>query len=117
MRFLEIDPDLVAGAALGCPDVASGEPSAEARDEWLDGLPREEVRDYLKQVLAGEGVKAERTLGSRYAAWQRGRRETVDAPRRTVAELLRNVEEARFLRSSGRRGKRQGSRGTAGRRA
>jgi hypothetical protein len=53
----------------------------------------------LKQLLEGQGLKAERTLKNRFAAWQRGQRsDKIEAPRRTVGELRKNAEAAEKIR-------------------
>jgi hypothetical protein len=98
-EFLEVDQDLLAGAGMGSPALQDEGPSQEEMDEWIDGLPRDEVTAVLKQLLAGKGLQAERTLKNRFAAWRRGLRDDRDeAPRRTVGELQKNAESAEKIR-------------------
>jgi len=54
-EFLEVDQDLLAGAGMNSPAPQDEEPSQQEVDEWLEGLPREEVAALLKQLLAGKG--------------------------------------------------------------
>lgn len=98
-EFLEVDADLLAGAGIGSPEQEAGEPSPEQVDDWLGELPRAEVRALLRQLLDGQGLKAERLLRNRYSAWLRnlnGNRPEVAL--RTVAELWENAESAEKLR-------------------
>jgi hypothetical protein len=68
-------------------------------DEWIDGLPRDEVAAVLKQLLDGKGQQAERTIKNRFAAWRRGLQgDSTEAPRRTVRELRANAEAAEKIR-------------------
>jgi len=98
-EFLEVDPDLLAGAGMGSPAALKAEISPEEMDEWIDALPREEVNSILKQLLEGKGRQAERSLRNRFASWRRGLQTgDTDAPRRTVGELRQNAEKARLIR-------------------
>jgi hypothetical protein len=98
-EFLEVDVDLLAGAGIGRPALQAEESSQKEMVDWLDELPRDEVRKLLKQLLEGQGLKAERTLKNRFAAWQRGQRsDKIEAPRRTVGELRKNAEAAEKIR-------------------
>ncbi len=98
-EFLEVDEDLLAGAGMGSPTLQDEEPSQQEMDEWIDGLPQDEVMGLLKQLLAGKGQQAERTLNNRFAVWQRGLRgDRVEAPKRTLGELWKNAESAKMIR-------------------
>jgi len=98
-EFLEVDPDLLAGAGMGSPSAPKAEISPEEMDEWIDALPREETNSILKQLLEGKGQQAERSIRNRFAAWRRGLQAgDTDAPRRTVGELRQNAEKARLIR-------------------
>jgi len=98
-EFLEVDPDLLAGAGMGSPAALKAEISPEEMDEWIDALPREEVNSILKQLLEGKGRQAERSTRNRFASWRRGLQTgDTDAPRRTVGELRQNAEKARLIR-------------------
>jgi hypothetical protein len=98
-EFLEVDKDLLSAAGMGSPASKVGEPSQQKVDEWIDGLPRDEVTDVLKQLLAGKGQQAERTLKNRFAIWRRGlQSDRTEAHRRTVGELRKNAETAEKIR-------------------
>ncbi len=98
-EFLEVDPDLLAGAGMGSPATPEAEISPEEMDEWIDALPREETNSILKQLLEGKGQQAERFIRNRFAAWRRGiQTGDTDAPRRTVGKLRQNAEKARLIR-------------------
>ena len=98
-EFLEVDPDLLAGAGMGSPAASKAEISPEEMDEWIDALPREEVHSIMKQLLEGKGQQAERSIRNRFAAWRRGLQTgDTDAPRRTVGELRQNTEKMRLIR-------------------
>ena len=73
--------------------------SQQEMDEWVNGLPRNDVTEILKQLLAGKGHQAERTFKNRFAAWQRDLQgDGTEAPRRTVGELRKNAEAAQKIR-------------------
>ena len=98
-EFLDVDKDLLAGAGMGSPALQDEGPSQQEMDEWIDGLPRDEVTELLKQLLAGKGQQAERTLKNRFATWWRGMQsDKTDAPRRTVGELWKNAQSAEKMR-------------------
>jgi hypothetical protein len=98
-EFLEVDPDLLAGAGMGSPAAQSEEISEKDMDTWIDALPRIEVKAVLKQILEGKGHLAERSIKNRFSAWRRGlQTDKIDPPRRTVGELRENAETARQIR-------------------
>lgn len=98
-EFLEVDEDLLAGAGMGSPALQDEGVSQQAMDAWIDGLPGDEVKAVLKQLLAGQGQQAERTLKSRFAAWRRSLRgDGEGSPRRSIGELLANAEAAEKIR-------------------
>ena len=98
-EFLEVDPDLLAGAGMDSPSAPKAEISEREMDKWIDALPREEVNSILKQLLEGKGQQAERSIRNRFASWRRGLQTgDTDAPRRTVGELRQNAEKARQIR-------------------
>jgi len=104
IEFLEVDPDLLAGAGMGSPSAPKAEISPKEMDEWIDALPREETNSILKQLLEGKRQQAERFIRNRFAAWRRGLQSgDTDAPRRTVGELRQNAEKARIIRVEKRR--------------
>jgi len=98
-EFLEVDKDLLAGAGMGSPAAQDEEVSQKEMDAWIHDLPGDEVKAVLKQLLSGQGQQAERTLKSRFTAWQRDlQTDNADTPRRTVGELRQNAEKARQIR-------------------
>jgi hypothetical protein len=98
-KFLEVGPDLLAGAGIGSPDAQREAFSEKEVDKWIDALPRNEVNSFLKQFLEGKGQQAERSIKNRFVTWRRGlQTDKTDAPRRTVGELRQNVEKARQIR-------------------
>jgi len=98
-EFLEVDEDLLAGAGMGSPAAQDEEVSQKEMDAWIDGLPGDEVKAVLKQILAGQGQQAERTLKNRFAVWQRGLRGDGDGSlRRSMGVLLANAQAAEKLR-------------------
>jgi hypothetical protein len=98
-EFLEIDPDLLAGAGMGSPERQETGFFEAEMEEWIKGLPRTRVDEILKWLLAGQGREAERTVKNQFAEWQRGRnKETAEVPRRTVGELQANAEAAQKIR-------------------
>jgi len=97
-EFLEVDIDLLAGAG---GDSSAKQKNAEddaALDLWLDELPRAEVRGYLRQMLAGQGMAAERALKRRHAAWKARFSPEPERGRRSVAELWQLAEQAKQVR-------------------
>jgi hypothetical protein len=98
-EFLEVDPDLLAGAGIGSPVGQDEGISQREMDEWIDDLPRDEVQAFLKQLLEGKGQHAERSLKNQFAAWRQGlQTDKTDAPRRTAGELRQNAEKAQQIR-------------------
>jgi hypothetical protein len=98
-EFLEVDPDLLAGAGMGSPAAPKAEVSPREMDKWIDALPRDEVYSILKQLLEGKGQQAERSIKNRFASWRRGLQTGhTEVSRRTVGELWQNAEKARQLR-------------------
>jgi hypothetical protein len=98
-EFLEVDPDLLAGAGMGSPAAQESEVSRREMVKWIDSLPREEVNSILKQLLEGKGQQAERSVRNRFAVWRRGLQNgDTDAPRRRVGELRKNAEKACLIR-------------------
>ena len=99
VEFLEVDPDLLAGAGMGSPAAQRDEISEKDMDRWIDALPRNEVKAVLEQLLDGKRHLAERSIKNRFAEWRRGlQTDKIDPPRRTVGELRKNAETARQIR-------------------
>jgi hypothetical protein len=98
-EFLEVDPDLLAGAGMGSPATQERRVSPREIDKWIDALPREETHLILKQLLEGKGRQAELFIRNRFASWRRGLQTgDTDAPRRTVGALRQNAQRARHIR-------------------
>jgi len=98
-QFLEVDENLLAGAGIGSPALRAEEPSHKEIDGWLDKLPRDEVLNFMKQILGDQRMNAERTLKNRFSAWKRSLSgDGGSAPRRSVGELKKNAEMAKKRR-------------------
>lgn len=99
VEFIEIDQDMLAGAAMGCPERRPETPTEGEIDRWLEGLPPEESRLVLKQLLQGRGQEAASALKNRFAAWQRGLGSDAEpGVLRTVGEIWENAEKAKAAR-------------------
>jgi len=96
-EFLEVDIDLLAGVGSGSQADQADAADDAALDAWLDKLPKNEVRRYLRQILDGQGASAERALKRRHAAWQE-QSSPSKGVRRTVVELWQMAEQAKALR-------------------
>jgi hypothetical protein len=98
-EFLEVDPDLLAGAGMGSTADSGEEISRQEMDQWIDALPRDEVNSVLQQLMDGKGLQAERSIKNRFAAWRRGlNTDRAEASQRTVGELRQNADKARQIR-------------------
>jgi hypothetical protein len=97
-EFLDVDKDLLAGAGMESRPGQSAEADETVFDTWLDQLSQPEARQYLRQLLAGQGVRAEREVKRRFAAWQATRGPVEQGRRRTVADLRQLAERAREQR-------------------
>ncbi|VEN75484.1 conserved hypothetical protein [Candidatus Desulfarcum epimagneticum] len=99
-KFIEADPDLLAGAGMGSPALQETQTFQKEMDAWLDAFPRDEAKAVLRQLLEGKGRRAEQSVRNRFAAWRRGLGDDrTDAPRRSVGELRKNAEKARHIRA------------------
>ena len=98
-EFLEVNSDLLAGAGMGSPMAEEEGISPKEMDEWIDALPRDEVKAILKTLLEGKGQQAEQSIRNRFAAWERAlRNDKSEAPRRTVGQLRQNAAKAQQIR-------------------
>ncbi|MDZ7833225.1 MAG: hypothetical protein U5L07_15855 [Desulfobacterales bacterium] len=98
-EFLEVDPDLLAGAGMDSPAAQSEDPSEKEMDQWIDDLPSNEVRSILRMLLKGKGQQAERSIKNRFAKWQRNLQSgKTGVPLRTIGKLRENAEKARQIR-------------------
>jgi hypothetical protein len=74
----------------------------EVIDAWLDSLPHSEVHGYLKQMLSGQGIDAERALRRRFDLWQRQNRQAMPQKSgRTIGELEQLTAQAQEERLAG----------------
>jgi hypothetical protein len=93
-ELLAVDQDLLAGAGIGNPPLQSAEVTT-VMDTWLDQLDQTEVKKYLRLLLSGKGVEAERELKRHYAAWQSEDRPEAKETCRTIAMLAQLAEQAK----------------------
>jgi len=102
VEFIEIDVDLLAGAAAGGPPQAASDDLAQAAalDTWLAGWSRDEMAAVLKLSVQGQGREAERRIRTRHAMWLKEQRPTSAAPaaRRSVAQLRELAQSASRVR-------------------
>jgi hypothetical protein len=97
-EFLESDPDLLAAASEGGPDMVQS--SDDGVDDYLKKLPNSESQAILKLLLQAKSQQAERQLKSGFFAWKKEQRPG-SAPysaRRRASELWTGVEKAATLR-------------------
>ncbi len=97
-EFLEVDKDLLAGAGMDSLPRQSAEADETVFDAWLDQLSQPEARQYLRQLLSGQGARAEREVKRRFATWQAMQGLVEQGRRRTVADLRQLAERAREQR-------------------
>ncbi len=81
------------------PAVQAEEISKKEVEEWIDGLPRNEVKTVMKQLLEGKGLQTERTLKNQFTAWRQDLQgDEVKVSRRTVKKLWKNAKKAEKIR-------------------
>ena len=97
-EFLDVDKDLLAGAGMDSLPRQSAEADETVFDAWLDQLSQPEARQYLRQLLSGQGARTEREVKRRFATWQAMRGPVEQGRRRTVADLRQLAERAREQR-------------------
>lgn len=101
VKFLEIDPDILAAAMAGSAPVSPADiAEADRIDAWLEEWSRDEMVAVLKLIAQGRGQEAERRVRSRHAAWLKARRpaHATATPRRSVAELRELAKSAATVR-------------------
>lgn len=101
-EFIEVDPDLLAGTAMGTESRSTRTAAtAKLTESWLTSLPQRNVIELLKMLLTGRATQAERELKTRYADWQRrSQSEPSNMPYRRVAELRKLAADARLAREA-----------------
>jgi len=100
-EFIEIDLDLLAGAATGSPCAAIDDSAqAAAIDAWLAGWSNEEMASILKLIALGQGREAERQIRTRHATWLKAQRPRSAMPvaRRSVAQLRKLAQSLSGVR-------------------
>jgi hypothetical protein len=97
-ELLTVNQDLLAGVGIGNPPLQPVEVNATVVDAWLDQLPRPEMNKYLRLLLSGKGIEAERELKRHYAAWQAERMPEAQGTCRPVATLRQLAEESKGCR-------------------
>lgn len=90
-EFLEIDPDLLAAAALA-DDASAASPDAAAAHSitaWIEQCPRAELAALVALLAQGQSGQAGEQLRARHAAWLHAQRpqQAAAAARRTLAQL------------------------------
>jgi hypothetical protein len=107
-EFLEVDPDLIAGAGIDSPVDYNEMLSEKNIDRWIKDLPRNEVKELIRQLLEGKGHQAERIIRNRFAATQRAlKTDNNNPPGRTVKKLRDNAGKARQVRMEEERRERE----------
>ena len=96
VKFLEIDPDLVAAAAAGSQEVEEAWHDSDSVEVWVEELRRHEIETVIKLLLQGASQQAERRVKSAFLAWlkESGSLESSPAKPRKVAELRTLAKEA-----------------------
>lgn len=98
-EFLEVDPDLLAGAGIDSKKSQTAAVSQEKMDGWIDDLSEKQMKAIIRQILEDEGLQAVRSLQSKFMTWQRGLPKDVDTPpQRSVAVLWENAKKAKKIR-------------------
>ena len=104
VEFLEIDPDMLAAAALGSAPIGAifggNADQAAQMDVWLGEWSRGEMAAVLKLIAQGQGYEAERQVKSRHTAWLKASRppSASQAQPRSVGELLKLAQQAHKVR-------------------
>ncbi len=94
-EFLDVDEDLLSGAGIGSPPLQPAGTNETVVDAYLDQLSPPEIKKYLRLLLMGQSVHAERELKRQYASWQAERAPQGPEAPRNVAALGKLAERAR----------------------
>lgn len=97
-ELLTVDQDLLTGAGIGNPPLQSAEVNTTVMDTWLDHLPLPEIKKYLRLLLSGKGVEAERELKRHYTVWQTEQLPEVQGTCRPVVTLEQLAVQAKERR-------------------
>ena len=99
VEYIELDEDLLEGACMGASDLQDKGPTQQEMNDWLEGLPHDEVLVLLKQLLEGHGSQAGRNFKNRFSAWRRSKPvDMATVSRRTVGELIKNADTVKKKR-------------------
>jgi hypothetical protein len=100
-EFIEVDPDLLAAAAV-CSTRAVNDESAHAADvdAWLAEWSPRDMAAMLKLIAQGQSREAERRVRAHHTAWSKARHpvRAPSTPRRTVRHLRELAPSAKGLR-------------------
>lgn len=97
VEFLEVDPDLLAAAAIVSADTSSmGTEKNHQVDTWLETWSNDKMKAVLKHIATGQEREAERRVKSHYNSWLKTQRpiSSSTAFRRTAAELHELAQSA-----------------------
>jgi hypothetical protein len=102
IEFLGIEPDFLCAAALASPPPPDKLQSEHKMFEWVAGIPQERAGDYLLLLLQGKSRHAERLIRQDFSAYLHNHAPDEQGVskwrKRSVAELLEEVERARAKR-------------------
>ncbi|WP_433494881.1 hypothetical protein ACQP26_03120 [Micromonospora sp. CA-248089] len=96
-EFLRIDPDLIAAAAAGSPQAASGEPTAAQLRTWVAGLPAQDKDAILAELITGGDSHLRSRLRRRYRD-EHPADASAPTSTRTSGQLLATAAELRAVR-------------------
>lgn len=97
-EFVEVDTDLLTGAAQGTAAIPETPYDEGSLDAWLNELPETDIHAYLKQVLQGAETRIGRELQRKYMTWLKTTTSVQAGIRRGVAELWSLAEHAKSQR-------------------
>ncbi len=98
-EFLEVDPDLLAGAGIGREKFQLETVSPEKMEKWIDDLSEKRMKAVIRQILEGDGLQAGRSLQGEFMVWQHALQKDADIPQqRPVAALWKNAKKAEKIR-------------------
>jgi len=96
-EFLEVDSDLLAGTGSDRPTIRSKAGESEI-ESWLTKVPVEDMRQWVRKLLIGQGQGVEREVKNRFASRQKSIGDESSFEPRTVAELWKRAEEIKEAR-------------------
>jgi hypothetical protein len=96
-EFLDVAPDLLAGAGMDRPVTGETVDSGEI-DSWMNSLSPDEMRHWVGKIIEGRGMEAEREVKAGFAAWRKQGEASFRFAPRTVADLWQLAEKAQGVR-------------------